>query len=117
MRQETAAGSVPAVMTPFRCNGSHSRKRRQHMRTQYAWAATSRHGLTALVLAAGIAVAGAVAPAAATATAAWPAPATLGTVSGTPTPALVTAGQPSGTAVVAWTGNGLVNASVRTPSA
>jgi hypothetical protein len=42
---------------------------------------------------------------------------TLATVPGTPSPVLVTAGQASGTAVVAWTGGGQVSASVRTPSA
>ena len=42
---------------------------------------------------------------------------TLATVAGAPMSALVTAGQASGTAVVAWTGNGQVSASVRTPSA
>ena len=86
------------------------------MRTQHARAAMSRRGLAAAVLAGGIAVAGVMAPATATA-ATWSAPVALGTVSGTPTPALVTAGQPSGPAVVAWTGNGLVNASVRAVSA
>jgi hypothetical protein len=87
------------------------------MRIQHAWAGTSWRGLTAAMLAGGMVVAGAVARAPAAAATTWPAPAALGTVSGTPTPALVTAGQPSGTAVVAWTGNGLVNASVRTSSA
>jgi hypothetical protein len=71
----------------------------------------------AVVLAAGIAAAGVMAPAAASAATTWSAPVTLGTVPGTPLPALVTAGQASGTAVVAWTGSGQVNASVRTPSA
>jgi hypothetical protein len=70
-----------------------------------------------MVLAGGIAVAGALVPATATAATTWSAPVTLATVPGTPTPALVTAGQASGTAVVAWTGNGQVSASVRTPSA
>lgn len=87
------------------------------MRIQHARAGTSRRALTAAMLAGGMAVAGAMAPAPAAAATTWPAPTALGTVSGTPTPALVTAGQPAGTAVVAWTGNGLVNASVRTPSA
>jgi hypothetical protein len=69
------------------------------------------------MVAGGIAVAGALVPATATAATAWSAPVTLATVPGTPTPALVTAGQASGTAVVAWTGNGQVSASVRTQSA
>lgn len=76
-------------------------------------AGRSHRGLAAAVLAGGMAMAGAVAPASA---AAWPAPVTLATVPGSPTPALVTAGQASGTAVVSWTGSGLVKASVRTPA-
>jgi hypothetical protein len=70
-----------------------------------------------MLLAGGIAVAGALVPATATAATTWSAPVTLATVPGTPTPALVTAGQASGTAVVAWTGGGQISASVRTPSA
>ena len=63
-------------------------------------------------------MAGAMAPAtAASAGTAWAAPVTLATVPGTPSPALVTAGQASGTAVVAWTDSGLVKASVRTAPA
>jgi hypothetical protein len=71
----------------------------------------------AIVLATGVAVAGALMPGVASAGTTWSAPVTLASVAGTPTPALVTAGQASGTAVVAWTGNGLLSASARTPSA
>lgn len=70
-----------------------------------------------IVLTMGMLVAGAMVPAAASAATTWSAPTTLAVVNGTPAPALATAGQASGTAVVAWTGSGQVNASVRTPSA
>jgi hypothetical protein len=76
-----------------------------------------RRVFPAVVLAAGVAVTGALMPGVASAGTTWSAPVTLATVPGTPSPALVTAGQASGTAVVAWTGNGRVGASVRTPSA
>jgi hypothetical protein len=87
------------------------------MRTQDARADRSRLRLAAMVLAGGVAAAGAMMPAAASAATTWSAPVTLGTVAGTPSPALATAGQAAGPAVVAWTGTGQVNASVRTVSA
>jgi hypothetical protein len=88
------------------------------MRTQKRLEGRSRRGLAAAVLAGGVAMAGALAPAtAASAGTTWSAPVTLATVPGTPSPALVTAGQSSGTAVAAWTDSGLVKASIRTPSA
>ena len=87
------------------------------MRIQDVRADRSRLRLAAMVLAGGVAAAGAMMPAAANAATMWSAPVTLATVPGTPTPVLVSAGQASGTAVVAWTGNGQVSASVRTPSA
>ena len=87
------------------------------MRIQDVRADRSRLRLAAMVLAGGVAAAGAMMPAAANAATTWSAPVTLATVPGTPTPVLVSAGQASGAAVVAWTGNGQVSASVRTPSA
>ena len=76
-----------------------------------------RRVFLAVVLATGVAVTGALMPGVASAGTTWSAPVTLATGPGTPSPALVTAGQRSGTAVVAWTGNGRVSASVRTPPA
>ena len=76
-----------------------------------------RRVFTPMVLTIGVLVAGAMVPAAASAATVWSAPVTLGTVNGSASPALATAGQASGTAVVAWTGSGQVNASVRTPAA
>ena len=77
----------------------------------------ARGRLAAIAVIAGAAVVGTMGPVQASSTMAWSAPRTLGTVAGTPTPALVTAGQASGTAVVAWTSSGQVTASVRTSSA
>lgn len=88
------------------------------MRMQDWRAGRSHRGLVMAMLACGVAVAGAATPvSAAGAATTWSPPVTLATVPGTPSPALVTAGQASGTAVVAWTDTGVVKASVRTPSA
>jgi hypothetical protein len=86
------------------------------MKKQVSGSGRLRRVFPAVVLTMGMLVAGAMVPGVASAATTWSAPVTLGTVNGTPSPALATAGQASGTAVVAWTGSGQVSACVRIPS-
>lgn len=87
------------------------------MRIERPRVGRSRPHPLAAVLAGGVAAATAIVLLPANASTMWSAPVTLGVVNGTPSPALATAGQASGTAVVAWTGNGQVIARVRTQPA